>query len=332
MTTCFDYEALNPDVLLDAVEAALGTPMSGLAHPLNSYINRVYELQALDRTRYIAKFYRPGRWSAQAIQDEHDFVLQCAEAEIPVVAPLPLANGKTWDRTHDILFAVFPKKRGRELEPLTDEDWRRLGRVVARVHMAGAQAEAAGRIHMHPAHSTTQDVQELLGGDLVSAMHRREFDELTREILDLITPLFDDCETIRIHGDCHCGNLLERPDEGLMIIDFDDMAMGPPVQDLWMLLPDHADKAKREINLILEGYEDFREFDDYSLCLIEPLRAMRILYFLAWCGRQIHDPKFRHNFPNWGTDAFWRKEIGDLRQQLHVIREHLPRDPSFGNR
>lgn len=309
--------------MLDAVEDGLGIDMTGLAHPLSSYINRVYEVQARDGVRYIAKFYRPGRWTRRAVQQEHEFVLECATEEIPVVAPLPLANDATLGETPDgILFTVYPKGLGRELEPVADEDWRRLGRVVGRMHTVGQRHDADARVVMHPRHSTTEDMKQLLDGDFVTPRHRQEFANLANLILDRIAPLFDDVERIRIHGDCHNGNLLERP-EGILVIDFDDMAMGPPVQDLWMLLPDHAKDSRRQINLILEGYEDFREFDDATLKLIEPLRVMRILYFLAWCSRQIEDPKFRHNFPHWGDDAFWSREINDLTRQLEVIDNHL---------
>jgi Ser/Thr protein kinase RdoA (MazF antagonist) len=134
--------------------------------------------------------------------------------------------------------------------------------------------------------------------------------------------MFDDMEFLRIHGDLHRGNLIFRPDEGIMVIDFDDMMTAPPVQDIWMLLPDHAHLCHREINLVLDGYEQFREFDYRSLKLIEPLRIMRIIYFLAWCARQSGDNQFRRNFPDWGTENFWRKEIDDLSHQLEIINEN----------
>ena len=200
---------------------------------------------------------------------------------------------------------------------------RRLGRVVARLHVVGSREGSSSRVYLHPSDSTAEDIDQLREGEFVTDKYRHEFAEVTEEILAQIVPLFDDCEAIRIHGDCHRGNLLERPGEGILVIDFDDMAEGPPVQDLWMLLPDHLDKARREVNLILEGYEDFREFDDRSLRLIEPLRVMRILYFLAWCSRQCDDPNFHRNFPDWGSDAFWYREIADLRKQQRVIAEHL---------
>ncbi len=314
------FENLTPDRFLAAIEAAANLRLTGLAHPLTSYINRVYELQTVDGTRLIAKFYRPGRWTPAAVADEHRFVRQCADEEIPVAAPLPLANDDTLGEADGILFALFEKRLGRAFEPLVDEDWRRLGRVVGRLHQVGARQPAPHRLVLHPQQSTRADLRQLQDGLFVTPGMERDFATLGEEILNLLTPQFDDHETIRLHGDCHRGNLLERPGEGLLVIDFDDMASGPPVQDLWMLLPDHAHRARREINLILAGYEDFREFDDRSLRLIEPLRLMRILYFLAWCARQIHDPRFERNFPDWGSEAFWRKQLADLRHQLDIVR------------
>jgi Ser/Thr protein kinase RdoA (MazF antagonist) len=320
---CTDFTSLTPDVLIDAVEEAIGKPLAGFSHPLNSYINRVYELQQMDGTRIIAKFYRPGRWTKEAIQDEHEFIAACAEEDIPVVPPQRLLNGTTLDEVGGIHFAVYEKRRGREFEACCEEDWRRLGRIVARMHVVGEQSQSKHRLVMHPEHSTRADLEQLLGGGFVTAKHRRAFEEVTSEIMEAICPPFENMDLIRIHGDCHCGNILERPPEGLMLIDFDDMVTGPPVQDLWMLLPGHARETRHEMNLILEGYEMFREFDDFSLKLIEPLRVMRLLYFQAWCSRQVGDPRFLHSFPDWGTDAFWGKEVADLRRQLAVIREYL---------
>ncbi len=320
---CSTFEELTPDVVVDAVEEALKVPMAGFTHPLNSYINRVYEMQKSDGERVIAKFYRPGRWTRPMLEDEHKFVLECQSEEIPVVAPVELSNNSTIAEVSGIFFCVYPKRRGREWEALSDESWRRLGSVVGRLHMVGARRKAVNRVELHPARSTAKDIAQLLDGGLIGPKHRELFAQTCRDIIGTITPLFDEVQFIRVHGDCHCGNILERPGEGLLVIDFDDMAMAPPVQDLWMLLPDHTDQARREISLILEGYEMFCDFDDTTLKLIEPLRVMRLLYFLAWVSRQIKDPSFHRNFPNWGTDAFWSKEINDLRQQLNIIKVHL---------
>ena len=316
-----DFGDLSPDIMIQAVEDALDIPFTGLAAPLPSYINRVYEFQAEDSTRYIAKFYRPGRWTEAAIEDEHKFVLDCAADDIPVIAPLTLQNGKTLAEIDNIFFAVFPKRFGRELELSNDDNWIRLGTVIARMHNAGARQESENRLHLHPENTTLNEINLMVESDLLPKQFKTQFRDVCYSIYDEIVDLFEDRENIRIHGDCHRGNILERPEEGIMIIDFDDMMVGPAVQDLWLLLPDHVTQCQYQIDLLIEGYEQFRSFDDSSLRLIEPLRAMRIIYFLAWCTRQVDDFKFRTNFPDWGSDSFWRTEIADLHTQLKVIQD-----------
>jgi len=317
-----DFEHLTPEVLLDMVEKASGIPMTGLTIPLPSYINRVYELQSRAGERLIVKFYRPNRWSLPALQDEHRFLADCSDDEIPVVCPLRLLNAKTLGEELGLFFALFPRKSGREFELNSAEDLRRAGSLIGRIHLAGERRKPEDRVVLHPGRSTRKDLDLLIDGGFVLEKYRKIFEELTSQILDAITVLFDNVELIRIHGDAHRGNLLDRPGEGLMAIDFDDMMTGPPVHDLWMLLSDHAGRSRREIDLLLDGYELFREFDYSTLRLIEPLRFMRIVYFLAWCARQIHDYAFRSNHPDWGGEIFWQREIADLKHQFQVIMEH----------
>jgi Ser/Thr protein kinase RdoA (MazF antagonist) len=317
-----DYDRLTPEILLDAVENATGIRMTGLTVPLPSYINRVYEIQTREGKRLIAKFYRPGRWSREALLDEHLFLADCATMEIPVVCPLTLSDGGTLGEAGGMYFALFPKRSGREFELNTDEDGRRVGRLVARIHLAGEQRRTQARITLLPTESTRSDLTFLAKGGFVISELRSAFEDLTERIVESISGLFKGTELIRIHGDCHRGNLLDRPGEGLMVIDFDDMMTGPPVQDLWLLLPDHAGRSRREIDLLLEGYAQFREFDYSTLRLIEPLRFMRIIYFLAWVARQAGDYAFRVNHPDWGSETFWQREIADLNHQFQVIMEH----------
>ena len=318
-----DFEALTPDRIITAVEAATERRLTGMASPFPSYINRVYELQDEEGERLVAKFYRPGRWSPEALRDEHAFVLDCQREEIPVVAPMPLAGGDTLAHVEGIAFAVFPKRGGRELELYEEEEWKRVGALLGRLHVAAATRTASARINLHPELSLREDVRQLVEGGHIPPSCRAPFLAVVDRIVEACHGLFELAEPIRIHGDFHRKNLLHRPGEGIMVIDFDDMMTGPAVHDLWLLLPDHANRCRREIDLLLTGYEQFREFDDRTLRLIEPLRAMRIIYFLAWCGRQSGDYQFRRNFPDWGTDGFWRKETSDLEKQLQVIREHL---------
>jgi Ser/Thr protein kinase RdoA (MazF antagonist) len=303
-----------------AVEPACGVRLTGLLLALPSYINRVYELRAVDGTKLIVKFYRSGRWSRAAVLDEHAFIADCARDELPVVPPLTLADGSTLGESNGVLFALFPKRAGRQFEITGDDDRIRVGSLLARMHLAGEKRPAPHRIVIGPQESTKNDLAYLCG-NVVPPRFRDVFRDAGMRLIDASTPLFDGTEKTRIHGDCHCGNILNRLDEGLLLIDFDDMAMGPPVQDLWLLLPDRAEKSGREIELFLQGYERFRRFDRASLRCIEPLRAMRMIYFLAWCSRQAGDALFAKNFPDWGSDAFWQKEINDLREQLGFVMD-----------
>ncbi|OVE76018.1 stress response serine/threonine protein kinase YihE [bacterium E08(2017)] len=316
-----DFDHLVPDVMLDAVEHALDEKMTSLATPLPSYINRVYEVQKMDGERLIAKFYRPDRWSLEAIEEEHEFVADCEKDEIPVIAPMTLPDGSTIGDADGIYFTIFPKRWGRQLELNSPKDWLRVGRLLGRIHVTGSKKHAEARTDLHPEVSTREHLYHLLDNNFVTPESTAEFEDTAWDLLDHIEPMFDDAEFIRIHGDCHCGNLLTRPGEGIVVIDFDDMMVGPPVHDLWLLLPDHADKCQRELDLLLRGYEMFREFDRASLRLIEPLRAMRIIYYLSWCSRQVDDYKFQRDNPDWGSNQFWQKEIADLRRQLQIVTE-----------
>jgi Ser/Thr protein kinase RdoA (MazF antagonist) len=314
------FEKLLPESVISGVEKAVGLRLTGLVSPLPSYINRVYELLDVDGNRLVAKFYRPGRWHRDAIDAEHVFLADCAADEIPAVQPLQLVNGGTVSCIEGFYFTVFPKRGGREFEPNEDDDWRRVGRLVGRIHVAGAHRSASSRITLAPRNATADAVKFLLDGGFVSTTFRGQFQETCGALIEIAVPLFDGTPAIRVHGDCHQGNLLHRPDDGLMIIDFDDMAMGPPVQDLWLLLPDRVARCRHEIELMLEGYETFCSFDRRTLELIEPLRAMRMIYYLSWCACQSRDYRFKAQFPDWGTDGFWQTEINDLTRQLHVIQ------------
>ncbi len=317
------FEDLTPDKILKSAEISLEIPFSGYLHPLPSYINRVYELESAAGERFIIKFYRPGRWTFDCIMDEHDFILDCYENEIPVVPPIILNTGSTINEVDGIYYALFNKRSGRLIELNSDEDWIRLGAIVGRMHSVGYRFDADNREILHPQETTKSDVNYLLDQNLIPEPYKSEFVKLTGELTEVITPLFHNIELLRIHGDCHAGNILERPGEGLMLIDFDDMVTGPAVQDLWLLLPGYYKDCTVEMELLLEGYNQFLHFNRNQLNLIEPLRAMRMIYFLAWCSTQIDDYKFMHNFPDWGSTGFWQKEINDLELQLSIIKESL---------
>jgi Ser/Thr protein kinase RdoA (MazF antagonist) len=326
------FDSLSPDIAVRAVERSCGAALDGTLESYNSYVNRVYGMRAETGERFVAKFYRPGRWTKAAIMDEHRFLLDCAEAEIPVIAPLPGVDGETLhaiavpdgeDGVREYLFALFPRTGGRTFEPETREDYTRLGTLLGRCHAVGARREAPGRERCLPHALTATFVKELLSEGLVHPDCAGEFEAACGGTLERIAPLFSQAPSQRIHGDCHRANILDRPGLGLALIDFDDMMSGPPVQDLWLILPAHAAESGREIALLLEGYEQFAGFDRATLRLIEPLRFMRMIYFLAWRARQRHDAWFRGSFPEWGTGAFWIKETEDLRLQAEIIHETL---------
>jgi len=327
------FDLLGPDEIVLAAETALGRSarLDGTVLAYPSYINRVYGLRREEGAELVAKFYRPGRWSREAILEEHRFVLDCAEAELPVVAPLELADGGTLgelilaedEEEWTIHFALYPKMGGRNFDAEGDDDWLRLGSLVGRCHASGALRPAHHRLTCSPAALTVPLAQGLLDEGLVHPKLEEDFAALSSEILGLIAPRFASLRFGRIHGDCHRGNILDRPGEGLLLIDFDDMMWGPAVQDLWLLLPDRAGRCRRELELLVEGYERFSSFDRGELVLIEALRFMRMIYFLAWRSRQRGDAWFAREFPDWGGEAFWIRELEDLRDQARVVREEL---------
>ena len=314
------FAHLTPDHVLDVVEAAMGERCSGLCRPLTSYINRVYELALESGARIVAKFYRPGRWSQDALQDEQDFLAELAAEELPVISPLPGRDGKLLQGYDGSYFAVFPKRGGRALDEPDAQQWLETGRLLGRVHVVGSRHRTRDRIVMRPDLSTEDHIQYLLDTHLHRPDLHDRFADAVDTVLDIIEPMFEGIEYLRIHGDLHRNNMLWRPGEPLSLIDFDDMAEGPAVQDLWMLLPGRAAEASRELNLLLEGYETFRPFCRGELRLIEPLRFMRMIHYLAWCGHQQEDGGFARLSPDWGTESFWQAEIRDIVEQGEVIQ------------
>lgn len=323
------FHALTPDTVISLVETALDTACTNLCRPLNSYINRVYELERADGTGLVAKFYRPERWSKDALQDEHDFLLELMEQEIPVVAPLMLQNNETLGSHENMYFAVFPKKGGRSFDEYNDDQWLELGRLLGRAHAVGAKKLPKDRITMAPHKSTRAQVDYVLNGNFIPSDLAEQFQKVSSALIDEISPLFKDIDMIRIHGDCHFSNLIYRPDESFYMIDLDDMAVGPPVQDFWMLLPGYANESLVEIDIFLEGYETFRNFDRRTLRLIEPLRAMRYIHYTAWCAHQVAEDGLSRVAPDFGSREYWQIEIGDLSDQLERIKK-MP-EQSGGN-
>ncbi|WP_028972845.1 serine/threonine protein kinase [Spirochaeta cellobiosiphila] len=318
MSNSIGFEKLSPDLIIDSVEAALDENLTGFTQAYPSYINRVYEVHTEDGERIIAKFYRPGRWSRAGLLEEHHFLYELDEAEIPVVAPFYLQDTTSLVSAEGIPFALFPKRSGRGFEAEDFNSYRRLGTLIGRVHLIGRQKPAEHRFRMKPS-SVHEYLKNIIEEDLMPSGLGKTFQSLSDILVQRLTEAFHNVPLQRIHGDLHRANILDRMEQGLLLIDFDDMMMGPPVQDLWLLLPDYREFCKSEINALLEGYTSVCDFNYKTLDLIEPLRAMRMIYFLAWQVKQRQDKGFDKHFPDWGTNAFWNKEIIDLQEQLNRI-------------
>lgn len=313
------FAKLSPEGVLNAVEHHLGYYFSNLCRPLNSYINRVYEVEDEDNEPFIVKFYRPGRWSREALEEEHAFTVELTENEIPAIAPLKLQNDSTLGEWEGFYFSIFPKRGGRFVDELNEDQWILLGRLLGRMHMVGAASRFQYRPVISPDKSLSENLKFIVDSGLLAAEVRQQYIDTVEQLIAEASPLFASTELIRIHGDCHSGNLIYRPDESYMLIDLDDMAMGPPVQDFWMLLPGDREHAGVEISLFLEGYETFRSFDWRSLALIEPLRAMRFVHYTAWCAHQVLDDGQTLIIPDFGSYGYWARELNDLRDQLQTM-------------
>lgn len=315
------FDKLSPDYVLSIVEETLGTELIPFVQALPSYINRVYEIRDHNNEAYVVKFYRPGRWTKEAILDEHTFLYDCEEWDIPVATPLKDKKGEHLHSFETIHFALFPRKAGRDFELYNDENWIRTGSLLARLHNVGAQRKAPHRLTLTPERTTQRYCEELL--ELVPPNLQNQFLSITSRIIETLSPHFENLETLRIHGDFHMGNILHRPGEGLLLIDFDDMMNGPAVQDFWLLLPDHYPASREQLQLLLLGYSDFRHVDHNAGLLIEGLRAMRMIYFSHWTAMQKDDHDFQNQFPHWGSESFWQRELSDLYSQYSHIENSL---------
>lgn len=311
--TSESFFALTPDRVLAAAEAG-GVACTGLCYPLNSLENRVYEIEREDRSRVVAKFYRPGRWSLDAVRDEHRFLRELSDNEVPVAAPLPFPDGDTVREVEGIRYAVFPRVGGRAPDELSDDQLRRLGALLGRIHNVGALSPAPHRRALDPLAWGRESLDVLRAAPTIPPTLRGALSDVTEDLLAHIAPLFEDVSAHRIHGDCHLGNLLFGP-QGPFFLDFDDMATGPAAQDVWLLTPGRDAEALRQRDVLLEGYETFRAFDRGTLELIEPLRALRYLHYAAWITRRWSDPSFPAAFPHYGSTTYWAELVADIEEQ-----------------
>ena len=329
--TTHPYSRLTPDVVLDALDS-VALRGDGRMLGLNSYENRVYQVMMEEGTAIpgsgapassvVAKFYRPERWSEAQILEEHDFALELAGREIPVVAPLAIA-GATLHEFAGFRFAVYPRRGGRtpEIEQPEVLEW--IGRFLGRIHGVGAGRPFATRPALDPASFGTEPRDWLLAHGFVPADLLEPWRSVTKLALDGVARAFEQAGSvrkIRLHGDCHVGNVLWT-DAGPHFVDLDDCRAGPAIQDLWMLLSGDRASMSKALHHLLAGYEQFREFDRRELALVEPLRTLRLIHYSAWIARRWDDPAFPAAFPWFGTQLYWQDRILELREQVALMDE-----------
>jgi Ser/Thr protein kinase RdoA (MazF antagonist) len=333
------YAGLTPDLVLDALDST-GLRADGRLLALNSYENRVYQMGVEDsapagntqpdtRTpvglgaaHVVVKFYRPARWSDDAILEEHAYTAELAGREIPVVAPLRL-NGATLHTHAGFRFAVFPKQGGRPPEFDRPGTLERMGRFLGRIHAVGRQAPFAYRPALDLDSFGTQSRDFLRAGNWLPPDLAPAWNSVIDHALDQVAHCYaraGDVRTLRLHGDCHPGNVLWT-DDGPHFVDFDDCRSGPAVQDLWMLLSGEREQQQDQLNDILTGYEDFAEFDPRELNLVEALRTLRLVHYAAWLVRRWDDPAFPAAFPWFNTQQYWQARILELREQIALMDE-----------
>jgi Ser/Thr protein kinase RdoA (MazF antagonist) len=312
------FLSLTPEHVLDAVEAA-GVAVRPLCYPLNSFENRVYEVELADRSRVVAKFYRPQRWTAEEILEEHRFLSELDAEEIPVCPARPFPDGSTLATTAGgIFYTLFDRKGGRAPAELDNRGASRLGMLVGRLHVVGARRPEADRLPLTSDAYVRRDLDWLESSGIVPRRLAARYFAAGRAIADAYDRMSAGVAVLRLHGDLHLGNVLDRDGE-LRLLDFDDCMIGPAVQDLWLALGgrDAATTALREE--FLESYEQFRRFDRAELRLIEPLRGLRMAHYAAWLARRWHDPIFPKNWPHFGTEESWERETVDLEEQRIVV-------------
>ncbi|HEX5130256.1 MAG TPA: serine/threonine protein kinase [Usitatibacter sp.] len=325
------YSRLTPDVVLNALDST-GLRCDGRLLALGSYENRVYQVgiedDAGNPSLVVAKFYRPGRWSDAQILEEHGFARELAEAEIPMVAPTAF-GGRTLLDAEGFRLAVFPRRGGRapELEDGDVLEW--LGRFIGRIHSVGRARAFAHRPALDIASFGEEPREFLLASGLIPAELVQPWKQVAALALEGVRACYARAGkfgTLRLHGDCHAGNVLWTPTSGNNVggphfVDLDDARMGPAVQDLWMLISGDRDAMGRQLGHILEGYEDFAEFDDRELNLVEALRTLRLLHYSAWLARRWDDPAFPIAFPFFGTPRYWQDRVLELREQVAAMQE-----------
>jgi len=319
------YASLTPDLVLDALET-VGVRGDGRLIALGSYENRVYQAMLDDGPPVVVKFYRPGRWTDAQIGEEHAFVRELAEAEVPSVPPREI-SGRTLHLHASFRFAVYDKRGGRPPELDRDDVLEWLGRFLGRLHAVGSQERFPTRPALDSETFGTVPRDYLLGSGFIPDDLRDAWKAATSLALDGVKRAYDRAgavASIRLHGDVHVGNVLwvdHGGERGPHFVDFDDARSGPAIQDLWMLLSGDRESMEQQLAKVLEGYERFRALDRRELWLVEPLRTLRLLHYSAWIAQRWDDPAFPAAFPWFGTTRYWQDRILELREQIGVMDE-----------
>lgn len=318
------FDSLLPETILDAVTHQ-GFAPTGSLMPLNSYENRVYEIAREDGDAIVAKFYRPERWTKAAIADEHRFLQALADTEVPVVQPVSLPDHldkiPTLAQTGEFLYAVYPKFRGRCRDEILNEDRRWLGRTLARLHNIGEHFKAPHRMHLTPQTYGDQSLAFILTQDFLKPELKHNIESHLIRAIDLTRPFFTPTvKTFAVHGDCHPANVLWNKD-GPYLLDFDDMVIAPPTQDVWMLFYGNDDEKSEQKKSFFEGYETFRPFDHSTLILAEPLRTLRMIRHAAWIGQRHNEPAFQRAFPYYKDERYWEQFLLGIKEQIALLQD-----------
>jgi Ser/Thr protein kinase RdoA (MazF antagonist) len=312
------FFGLTFDRVLAAVEQA-GRRTTGLCYALNSLENRVYDIELEDGGRLIAKFYRPGRWSRGTILDEHRMLAALHAEEIPVAAPVPFPDGDTLHATAEgIHFALFPRVGGRAPDELGPGELEQLGRLLGRIHNIGAKLGLQHRPELSPDTYGRDALAVVLERARLSPSVERRYRDAAERVIAEAGRLFSGAKLGPIHADFHRGNVL-RGREGFVVLDFDDMARGPAVQDIWLVLPARPRECPDEVAAVVRGYEQFRAFDPATLRMVEALRALRYLRYAGWVTSRWDDPSFKQAFPQYGSENYWEGQVADLHEQIRLL-------------
>lgn len=314
------YENLSPSLIMDAIET-LGVRCTGAVFALNSYENRVYDITLENADNVVAKFYRPHRWTLDQIQEEHQFSHDLYDAEVDVVPPL-IFDGKTLFKHEGYLFCVYPKRSGKPIELVTDEDYRHMGRLVARIHAVGAQKKFVHRLEMSPQNYGWDNLKFLENSGYIPHDIQEAYVSTATYLLKKIDTIWGDKKyTTRIHGDCHLGNILKSQD--VFFVDLDDSLTGPEIQDLWMMVSGDRHEIERQFRLLIEGYTQIRDFDMEQLVLVESLRSLRMIHMVAWVAKRWKDPAFTKRFTEFTESTYWQTQLLDLKEQMSLLDESL---------